>query len=275
VLCAGGACTFACKEFFADCNHDPADGCEVYLYDDPQNCGGCGKVCGDGVICWRGACGCPSGFLQCGSECVRVDSDANNCGSCGNVCAPPKDGTDPRWVCGAFVTPANTDWTCASGACSLQCKGGWGDCNHDFCGDGCERDLTGDPKNCGACGHACAPGAQCIDGACLCESGGTLCKGECVDFSNDPLNCGGCGWRCPGPSPADGGGPACVGGQCGYVCNPGWADCDGDVTNGCEVNVASDPLHCGACDHRCKGGGAQPCVGGKCLSKECEAGGPR
>src|SRR5262249_56005655 len=31
----------------------------------------------------------------------------------------------------------------------------------------------------------------------------------------------------------------------------GFADCDGDKTNGCETNVDGSPDHCGSCDVTC------------------------
>jgi hypothetical protein len=34
-------------------------------------------------------------------------------------------------------------------------------------------------------------------------------------------------------------------------CAPATADCDGDPTNGCEVDLANDPSHCGACGAAC------------------------
>ena len=37
------------------------------------------------------------------------------------------------------------------------------------------------------------------------------------------------------------------------VCSPGLANCDGDVENGCEVELSSDPRHCGACGQVCHG----------------------
>jgi hypothetical protein len=271
-ICSDGKCTFACDGSYADCNKVAADGCETRTFDDPKNCGACGNDCGDaGGICWRGACGCPSGFTQCGNECVNLASDQLNCGACGSICNPPSDPQDPKWICGPRVQPQNTRWTCAKGACSMQCAPGYGDCNKAFCADGCELDLSSDPSNCGACGRACAPGQECVEGQCRCE-GGTLCHGECVDFDNDPMNCGYCGNECEGPSPDPGGGPACVNGKCTYVCNPGWADCNHKIWDGCEVNLTNDSLHCGSCTTPCKFGSAQPCVGGKCLSKECESG---
>lgn len=271
-LCAGGKCAFTCEPFYADCNHSADDGCETHVFDDPKNCGACGADCADaGGICWKGACGCPSGLTQCGNDCVDLDTDNLHCGSCDGVCKAPTDPNDPRWECGPSKQPPNTKWTCIQGECSMQCAPSWGDCNDAFCADGCELDLSSDPKNCGACGHACAQGQDCVEGACLCN-GGTLCRGTCVDLDNDPMNCGYCGNECDGPSPSEGGGPACVSGKCSYVCNPGWADCNHKTFDGCEVNLTNDSLHCGACATKCKFGVAQPCVEGKCLSKECESG---
>jgi hypothetical protein len=34
-------------------------------------------------------------------------------------------------------------------------------------------------------------------------------------------------------------------------CDKGYADCDGDPTNGCEVNTKNDSENCGACGNRC------------------------
>ena len=41
-VCTGSKCAYACDELSADCNHDPADGCEVFTGNNPNNCGGCG-----------------------------------------------------------------------------------------------------------------------------------------------------------------------------------------------------------------------------------------
>ncbi len=50
----------------------------------------------------------------------------------------------------------------------------------------------------------------------------------------------------------------------GCACVAGFADCDGDLANGCEVKLAAlanDPLHCGGCDNACASG---VCLGGQC-----------
>jgi len=51
----------------------------------------------------------------------------------------------------------------------------------------------------------------------------------------------------------------CVAGSCAFVCDPGFEDCDGLGPNGCEADVSSDALNCGACGVVCA-----PCVAGVC-----------
>jgi hypothetical protein len=49
--CAGGTCGYECVYGWADCNHIAADGCEVDILNDPNNCGGCVAGCDSGVGC--------------------------------------------------------------------------------------------------------------------------------------------------------------------------------------------------------------------------------
>ncbi|MBS2031260.1 MAG: hypothetical protein JST54_25400, partial [Deltaproteobacteria bacterium] len=54
--CLSGTCGIAsCAPGYADCDHSAANGCEVSL-NDPQNCGGCGVVCGTGSHCSAEVC---------------------------------------------------------------------------------------------------------------------------------------------------------------------------------------------------------------------------
>lgn len=48
----------------------------------------------------------------------------------------------------------------------------------------------------------------------------TMCNGECTDTQVDPMHCGSCDRSCSAP---DNGAPTCVGGVCGFACNPGYA----------------------------------------------------
>jgi hypothetical protein len=271
-VCADSKCTIACDELSADCNHQSADGCEISTGDDPNNCGACGNVCKAGDPCWKGACGCPKGFTVCDGQCTNLASDNLSCGACGKACvAPPSN--DPAWLCGPDIQPPSTDWGCTGGGCKLVCKPSFGDCNGNLCSDGCETDERTDPKNCGACGNTCAAGQDCVDGTCICPPGSTRCGNRCVDLNVDVDNCGACGNGCQGASDdTANGSPTCTGGRCGYVCYPGFADCDKRINNGCEVDIGTDARHCGGCGTQCDRGRGQPCVLGQCLTKPCEPG---
>lgn len=279
-ICATGRCLMLCTPLAGDCNHLVDDGCETSLDKDPANCGLCGNACDAGVICWRGACGCPSGYTQCGNDCVKLVDDDSNCGACGHACeTPPLDAGPSTWLCGPGVYPPNVGFNCATSTCGLHCASGFGNCNADVCGDGCETALTDDHENCGSCGHACAPEQICAQGKCICDDDSrTRCGSECVDLQSDANNCGACGNACPGLV-SDGfvsgpqGSPVCVLGRCTYHCPPGFADCDHRIENGCEVDLSTDPQNCGACGAHCDVAHGQPCAAGQCLTKPCAPGG--
>jgi hypothetical protein len=56
--CEKGVCVYDCVPGFADCNGDPADGCETNLNIHPANCGACGNACNiaAGQPCIEGKC---------------------------------------------------------------------------------------------------------------------------------------------------------------------------------------------------------------------------
>lgn len=279
--CIDGKCAFECIKLggnanFRDCNGILDDGCETDVAWDAANCGACGHACPPGVGCFDGKCGCSGGKVDCNGTCVDVATDPENCGACGNVCEEPVDPCDPL--------PKNAFYTCNGGKCAqLVCFGKFADCNGDLvlgcASDGCETDTRKDPKHCGGCGIACGPGQECRDDGtgngpeCLypCEQAGmTQCVRGCRDLRHDPDNCGACGNVCPAGNAHQL--ASCKKGICALECEPGFADCNGDPFDGCEVDLRAHPAHCGACGNACDLAAGQPCIEGKCLMGPCDAG---
>jgi serine/threonine protein kinase len=84
----------------------------------------------------------------------------------------------------------------------------------------------------------------------ICESGSKSCDGACVSVDSPEHGCGGEGCSACNVSNAT---ARCNQlGRCDVaVCHKGFEDCDEDGKNGCEINVRTDPDHCGSCARRC------------------------
>jgi hypothetical protein len=163
-FCAGGQCQFAsCNFGFLDCDNNLNDGCETFVLNDPNNCGGCGNVCSvpnafpscSGGTCQVGSCF--SGSADCnnnaGDGCeTNTSNNTANCGSCGHFCSAP-----------------NTSMVCSGGTCQVDsCNFGFDDCDH-LPNDGCEQDVLFSDSNCGSCGNQCPGGLfpeHCNFGTC-------------------------------------------------------------------------------------------------------------
>ncbi|MBE2249327.1 MAG: hypothetical protein IAE78_07235 [Myxococcus sp.] len=232
--------------------------CQDDVFTSPGNCGGCGRTCGVGASCLRGACATDAGtFTDCAQTCAT-----------GTACVQQKC---VRTDC----TGANVGQTCGpalQGAC---------------CGGASCSDLRNSTQHCGACGRACRAGEFCSNGACrptptctLTNDGtacplspgqpGLCCGGACVDALSSATNCGQCNAGC-------GAGASCRNGQCNRP-DGGFSSCfsasSGDpcpASTACAANKCV-PLACppgssgGACAYgRTSTNGAGLCCQGRCV----------
>jgi hypothetical protein len=108
-------------------------------------------------------------------------------------------------------------------------------------GDGGEGWGASEPFVCGAC-----------------AAGYKSCAQSCVQISDPAYGCGSGCMPCALPH-AD---ARCAGAACAIkACEPGFQDCDGDPSNGCEADL-EQPSHCGACGTACAPG--QVCTASGC-----------
>ena len=234
-----------------------------------SHCGRCNNVCaiaGATAACEAGSCSvasCNAGLGNCDGDLAngcetRFTTSTEHCGRCGARCAPER-------AVGACV-----DAVCRI----LTCEPGYADCDGSVA-NGCEVDTRASTDHCGGCGQRCAEtggAGLCVGGACgiRCDMAHADCdrsatNGCEVDVAASTNNCGLCGNVCN----ATGATASCAAGRCGLECSPGRGDCDGNLTNGCEINLRSSPSHCGRCGVVCPTG--QLCADGACVAT-CPAG---
>jgi hypothetical protein len=217
--------------------------------------------CAAGQRCVANACvlgcsperACPGADTCCDGACVNTASSAAHCGACGAACMS-----------------ANGAPACVSSRCTVgRCDTGFGDCDNDSA-NGCEVALGTATAHCGMCGNACRAGANatatCAAGRCglRCGEGFGDCDGDAangceVNLGTSATHCGACGTACPMGS---NGSAVCAAGRCGLRCAEGFGDCDGNAANGCEANLNTSAMTCGACGTRCDTGTA--CTAGRC-----------
>lgn len=104
-----------------------------------------------------------------------------------------------------------------------------------------------------------------------CPTGTKLCDGSCVPLTPE--------YGCARPTCL-----ACflphatarcsATGECVIgACNGDWDNCDGDSSNGCEVDKSSSNAHCGRCNNACVVPNAEPdCARGVCAVLRCHPG---
>ena len=221
----------------------PCDDSDVCTLNDAcDGSGGCSggqaQVCDDGLACTTETCvsegdaGCvstlDSGSCVIDAACVAAGETSvpGGCLSC------DPDASIESWT----ASSCDDGLACTSDLCVAES----GTCDHELASDSCliagvcYGDEETRPEN--AC-EVCAPTFK-ADG--WTPDWGTVCH------------------------PYPGGEAVCDAGVCQFSCPEPLADCDANLDNGCEIDLSTDLLHCGACANLCTGGMA--CVDGQCTA---------
>lgn len=161
---------------------------------------------------------------------------------------------------------------------SLGCSSGTASCDMDPA-NGCDTNTNTTVTDCGACGNACSlPNASpsCEAGVCQvasCSVGFSNCNGMSadgceVDTTTSMANCGACGAVCELANA----GEVCAASLCLITaCTAPFQNCDAMNPNGCESNVQTDVMHCGACNSPCSLANAtEACAAGTCTIAACD-----
>jgi hypothetical protein len=178
---------------------------------------------------------CAEGAEACGFACVDLKTNPAHCGKCDAKCPSGQN--------------------CVKGKCQFVCGG-----DSVLCGANKCVDVNRDPLNCGDCGKVCTPVVNatqvCQGGMCVSQCKGTFrdCDAKTdngceTDVAMSQTDCGACGVACP--DTADHAAPVCMDGTCTPNCEAGYADCDHDLANGCEIYLLGDPANCGTCGKAC------------------------
>lgn len=225
------------------------------------------------------ACSASTCTSTCAPGWTDCDNDLRGTGCEINTAASPL----ACGACNAACSTSNLSAVgCDAGQCTGTCRAGWADCNSDLRADGCERSVSGDVTNCGACNRTCSPAnlsaRGCDAGVCTgtCTAGFGDCNSDlaadgCETNTRTTLaHCGACNRACSTANLT----PACDGGQCTGACNAGFADCNSNKqTDGCEVNIFTTPTSCGGCTTACSSNNitTRACTNGNCTGA-CDPG---
>jgi hypothetical protein len=216
-------------------------------------------------VCIANECGfaCVAGFADCDREipngCEQSLTTPFACGGCYSTCQP-----------------VHAFGSCVTGSCEIAaCDLGYGDCDGEV-ENGCETPLV-TPSNCGGCGVSCEwpqSLSDCVSGQCaisVCEEGYGDCDDDlengCENTLDSLEHCGICTLSCVFDHAAS----VCEEGGCLLTeCDAGYGDCDGDRSNGCEVELGTLE-QCGACGDVCALTHAtSQCVDGNCEVASCQ-----
>ena len=278
--CASGECKCgsnpSCDEGEQCCDNQ----C-LSVLSDVERCGGCGITCQSGETCSQGSCRCGttnihcgSGETCCGNECADLTEDLAHCNGCNQACEPD------------FATP-----DCNDGSCEVDsCIAPHANCDSQH-SNGCEINLSNNRNHCGRCTRSCnntqTDSIICSGSTCLpsCKQGYGNCNNPSISQSDDgcetslwtdnacQTNCETSAQNC-NIRVLHASGANCDSGLCNFTsCNQNWENCNGDRTDGCEIDL-TDASHCGDCDNNCLSNdfvSAALCENGECLITGCDS----
>ncbi|WP_437964269.1 hypothetical protein WMF04_31715 [Sorangium sp. So ce260] len=265
----------SCPVGTAACDDEPDNGCETNLLTSAAHCGACSQLC----VSPNGTTGCVDGICTV-SSCTTPHADCD--GNATNGCeANLLNDVATCGACGTSCLKEHTESFCNGGNCNIVgCAPDHADCDLDAL-TGCETDLLTSAAHCGGCNVRCDfahASETCVAGACefgACDAGYADCDGDqtngCeVNLGSSLAHCGACGATCSYPAAAE----ACLAGVCVLgACDAGFANCDGEAANGCEVNTGVSLANCGGCNIGCAlPNAAESCLAGTCVIGDCEAG---
>ncbi len=136
--CVAAACGFVCEAGFADCDRNPANGCETSTRWSAANCGACARTCATGEVCAMGVCRAPGvawtrrfgDTSDDGAHAVASDA-MGNAVVAGRLSGPTRVGVDTLAGAGrtdAFVVSMRADnslrWARSYGGATLDAAHG-------------------------------------------------------------------------------------------------------------------------------------------------------
>jgi hypothetical protein len=169
-----------------------------------------------------------------------------------------------------------------AGTCAIGCDPSHGCPSGLTCCSSICVDTKNDLNNCNTCGNICTGGPNTVVGcsasACTvaCKPGYGDCDGNtangCETNLNAPATCGPtCGAKINCATAVQNAtNIGCSGGTCTFSCSPGFGNCDGNPSNGCETNMdtsTSCGLTCGSqvnCTATVKNAINIGCAAGQC-----------
>ena len=244
-----------------DCNNDSEESLD-YKGD---NCAKKNEVCkiiDNGVGEAKCASSCPEGLINCNGECVdQAEYHLNkSCTGChADYCYTGRvDETGkPIDFNYRLCKSVDTNGVDNKKNSSRFCNG----CNVvPYRDDLGENDATSCPPSMYCTGESGLYRCDCKPGTTLCKipvEGSSDLQSACIP-SNHLKEC----------SVEDG--------KARLICEDGWDDCNGDPTDGCEMNLKTSVEHCGVCETNClettKGAFGQTCNEGKCDYALCLSG---